>query len=271
MSHYDFLSNQIEDCEKEIIQELTAERPPQNDSDDPPVPPKAKLKNLLQYMLGVDLPPIPTISVEVTLTIASELGNDLSIFPTQAYFCSWLGLAPGIHINEGKKYRLESNCPSFNRISQITRLTAMSTRKRQTFIGAKHRTRLARRDTRCAGKATAHELARLIYSMLTKGEEYIEKEIEAFEMQRQEQKMAKLKREAKGLGFWLIQSRGRTHLSLAKPRFAPLLVKPDMRFSRIRLSTTITLRPRKSLWWFASSPPSPIRACHPRTAFNARS
>ena len=38
-------------------------------------------------------------------------------------------------------------------------------------IGAAHRWRLARMDTAKAVKATAHELARLIYAMLVRGEE----------------------------------------------------------------------------------------------------
>ena len=42
-------------------------------------------------------------------------------------------------------------------------MAAMSARRSQSYIGAKHRSRLARMDTQVAIKATAHELARMVY------------------------------------------------------------------------------------------------------------
>ena len=50
-------------------------------------------------MLGADLTAIPTVGVETALTVAAEVGADLSRFATAAHFCSWLGLAPGTRIS----------------------------------------------------------------------------------------------------------------------------------------------------------------------------
>ena len=52
-------------------------------------------------------------------------------------------------------------------------MAAMAARRSQTFIGAKHRARLARMDTPVAIKATARELACLVYLMVTEGQEYV--------------------------------------------------------------------------------------------------
>ena len=50
-----------------------------------------------------------------------------------------------------------------------------SVKVRQRHRLIKDRARLQRLDTPRAIKAAAHQLARLIYAMLTRGEEYVEK------------------------------------------------------------------------------------------------
>ena len=48
----------------------------------------------LRALLGVVLTAIPTIGIETALTIASEVGPDLSRLASAAHFCSWPTLAP---------------------------------------------------------------------------------------------------------------------------------------------------------------------------------
>ena len=47
----------------------------------------------IHYDTGLDLHNL--LGVETALTVAAEVGADLSRFATAAHFCSWLGLAPG--------------------------------------------------------------------------------------------------------------------------------------------------------------------------------
>jgi len=61
-------------------------------------------------------------------------------------------------------------------------------------------------DTACAIKATAHQLARLIYAMLTKGQPYVEQGMKAFEAQSQEKQMRALLRKAHKLGMELVRA-----------------------------------------------------------------
>ena len=112
-------------------------------------------------MMGVDLTAIPTIGPETALVIASENGPTVSAFPTMQQFCSWLGLAPGTRISGDRRLRSKGR-PPVNRVGQALRMAAMSARRSQSYIGAKHRSRLARMDTQVAIKATAHELARMV-------------------------------------------------------------------------------------------------------------
>ena len=71
-------------------------------------------------------------------------------------------------------------------------------------IGATHRRRLARMDTAKAVKATAHELARLIYAMLVRGEEYVRRDLAAWEAERCDQMVANLQRQARRFDLALV-------------------------------------------------------------------
>ena len=66
-----------------------------------------------------------------------------------------------------------------NRVGQALPMAATTARRDHSVIGAAHRRRLARMDTAKTVKATAHQLARLIYHMLTRGEEYVARDIAA--------------------------------------------------------------------------------------------
>ena len=94
----------------------------------------------------------------------------------------------------------------FNRAGQALRQAASNARNSNSFIGASHRARLARMDGASAVKATAHQLARLIYAMLTKGQPYVEKGIEAFEARTQDRQLKALQRKARKFGLELIEA-----------------------------------------------------------------
>ena len=62
-------------------------------------------------------------------------------------------------------------------------------------------------DTGCAVKATAHQLARLIYAMLTKGQPYVEQGLEAYEEKSRSRQLRALERKAHKLG-WRLEKAG---------------------------------------------------------------
>ena len=214
LEHYDFLGEQIQACDKLIGQQLTGL--PQL-ADNPPKPGKVlrnplrttaqqtALHQALYGVMGVDLTAIPTIGIETVLVLSSEIGADLSRFPNEANFCSWLNLVPPTCISGGKQLHGKA-LRVINRAGQALRQAASNARNSNSFIGASHRARLARMDKASAVKATAHQLARLIYAMLTKGQPYVEKGIEAFEAQTQDRQLKALQRKAQKLGFKLVEA-----------------------------------------------------------------
>jgi transposase len=212
LAHHDFLEQQIGECDRLI--EATLQHLPKK-AEEIPAPSKvlrsehrtkaqqSQLHRALYEVMGVDLTAIPTLGIDTVLVLASEVGPDLSRFPTMEQFCSWLNVAPPTRISGGKA--LPGRAPKvFNRAGQALRQAAMSARHSDSFIGAAHRARLARMDGAQAVKATAHQLARLIYAMLTKGQPYIEKGIENFEMLRRDRQLRALQRKASKLGMQLV-------------------------------------------------------------------
>ena len=211
LEHYDFLSQQFEHCEARMAETLKTLAPDTALAEDAEQCLGASaratrdrgLRMALHAVMGVDLTTIPTVGVETALTVASEIGPDLSRFPSPEHFCSWLTLAPGTRSSGGKP--LEGRAPKrCNRAGQALRLAASTARHNQSFIGACHRARLRRLDPARAVKATAHQLARLIYAMLTRGEEYVERGIEHFETERCDRQLRHLQRQARHFNLALV-------------------------------------------------------------------
>ncbi len=215
LARYDFLEHQIEACETRIADMIDDLTPPADGDGAPDAPaPAARrpadprsdkaMRAALHRMMGVDLTAIPTIGTGTALTVAAEIGPDFSAFPSVQHFCSWLGVAPGTRISGGKA--LPGRAPKrVNPVGQALRMAAVAARRSQSFVGARHRARLARKDAAVAVNATARELACLIYLMVTRGQEYIEKGVEAWEKQRAERTRASLLRKATALGYELIR------------------------------------------------------------------
>ena len=211
---YDFLEQQIQACDKAISVAL-AQLPEREQAPQPSrkvlrsphrsATDQAALHQAVWRVMGVDLTAIPTIGVDTALVIASEIGPDLSRFPTGQHFCSWLGLAPPTRISGGRQ--LAGGSPKvLNRAAQTLKQAASNARNDKSFIGASHRARLTRMDTSCAIKATAHQIARLIYAMLTKGQPYVEQGIEAFEERSKDRQLRALLRKARKLGMDLVKA-----------------------------------------------------------------
>ena len=77
--------------------------------------------------------------------IMSEVGPDLSRFPSLKHFTSWLGLCPGTKISGGKKLSGKSR-DGANRAAQALRLAAHTLRASKLALGANYRRLCSRLD-----------------------------------------------------------------------------------------------------------------------------
>lgn len=162
-----------------------------------------ELRMELIRMTGVDLTLIPSIGASTALTIVSEIGLDMSRWPSAKHFASWLGLSPGNKVSGGKRLSGKTK-PCANRVAIALRLAANSLYNSECAFGAFLRRMKARLGSPKAITALAHKLARLIYIMLKYGHEYVEKGVEFYDEMYKKRREASLRRKAKEMGYELI-------------------------------------------------------------------
>ena len=210
----EFYQKQIAACDREIEAQLTrfADKPGA-----PPVADAARRRKArrtalsfdarqhLHRLTGVDLTRIDGIDASTALTVVGEIGLDMTRWPTEKHFASWLGLAPGSHLSGGKQ-RSSRTKPSSSRAAAALRLAASSLYHSHSALGAFHRRLKARLGAPKAITATAHKLACLIYRMLRFGTEYDDSGQDYYEQRYQSRIVAHLTRRAQQLGYQLIKN-----------------------------------------------------------------
>jgi len=208
---FDFCGTQLAECDAQIQAQLQA----LHVREDAPAAgkkrgrarnaPKFDLRTQLFQMCGVDLTRIDGIDVTTALVVVSEVGADMGKFPSDKHFASWLGLCPGTKITGGKLMSGKTKRCA-NRAAQALRLAAAALRSSQSALGAYYRRLCARMDKPKAVTAAAHKLARLIYAMLTHGQEYTDQGQDYFEERYRQRVLHNLAQKAKAMGMQLVSA-----------------------------------------------------------------
>lgn len=165
--------------------------------------PNFDVRTALQEWVGVDLTQIGGIDVCTALKVLVEIGHDLAKFKSCKHFCSWLGLCPGTRISGGNRLSGASKRIP-NRVARALKLAAQGLHHSQCALGAYYRKMAARLGKGKAITATAHKLARLIYTLLTRGDDYVEESQAQYEARFQDRTLKYLQQKAKALGFELV-------------------------------------------------------------------
>ncbi len=202
---YDTLAQRILECDTKIeailvplgTHEVDLTGPTKRASKNAPA---FDLRTALARWAGVDLTRINGLAASSVLTILSEIGPDLSRFANVKHFCSWLGLCPGTKVSGGKVLSARTR-RSTNRVRQTLKMAAMSLSRNGSALGAFYRRLCARMDKPRANTAVAHKLARMIYFMITRGEDFVDHGQQQYEDQQRQRSIAALKRRAAELGF----------------------------------------------------------------------
>ena len=153
--------------------------------------------------MGVDLTRIEGINVMTAQTIYAELESDLSVFSTENHFASWLMLAPKREVSGGKLIRHRS-LHNRNRVANALRMAAESLSHSNSYLGARYRSLRGRLGGLKAIKAMARYLACLVYRMLTKGQDWVDRGVLHYEQKRQERELKHLRHKANAMGLQLI-------------------------------------------------------------------
>ena len=149
--------------------------------------------NLLNLFDNNDATKISGISDYTWMQLLSEIGTDLSRWPSEKHFTSWLGLSPG-QKNSGKKNR-NARKKGKPRAGQIFKIIAQGLiNSKNIAIGAFGRRLRGRKGPAIAIKAMARKLAEIYWRMMVKGVDYVEQGVKMYEKQIAANKLKTLKK-----------------------------------------------------------------------------
>lgn len=204
---YEFYQGEILECEQAISQQLEqilSQTEAGNDQDNGYGPSGDLTRaEALEKICGVDLTTIEGIGVVAALIILAEIGTDMSRWKSAKHFASWLGLCPGIKKSGGRLISGASRQVA-NRAAVAFRMSAFSLSNSKSALGGYFRRMRSRVGTPKAITATAHKLARLVYTLLKHGKAYVQAGQDAYEQQFVARKLNALHKTAKSMGFELI-------------------------------------------------------------------
>ena len=213
---YDFYSEQILECDEEIERMYATTRPDWNAGELKPLSSRKrnshsknkfheteKIRQHLKRISGVDISLVDGFGVSLAQTVILECGTDMSKFPTEKHFCSWLGLAPKHEIS-GAKVLNNKTLKTKNRAGQAFRMAAQSVKQAECAFGVLYRRLRARLGPAQATVATAHAIARVVYRMLKYQVEYDPLSVNEYQKQYEAQQVKYMQKRAVKLGYQLV-------------------------------------------------------------------
>jgi transposase len=213
---YDTLEQEIGLYEAQLLEQLEALQTPEAKTIALPAHPNAlkeralksrgeqRLRTTLFRFAGVDLTRIDGISAGAAQIILTEVGPDLSAFPSEKHFISWLRLCPRVPISGGKPVKKRRNVLGASRIAGVLRMAATSLQRSKCALGAAFRRVARHKGGAVAVFATARQLARLVFRMLRHGHDYVDVGESVYERQFELRRLAALTESARNLGFTLV-------------------------------------------------------------------
>lgn len=210
---YHTYQDQIANCDFELRAHMKSLQG-KVDVDEQPIGPKPKgkkgsrnapafdLRSELYRITGIDWAQVNGIDVLTAQTVITEAG-DLSAFPSEKQFTSWLGLVPTNERSGGKILNRKTRMVK-NRAATALRNAASTLLRSRSYLGAQYRRLRTRLGAPKAITAMARKLACLFYRLIKHGQQYVDQGSEYYEARYREQQIKALQRKAQKLGLQLV-------------------------------------------------------------------
>src|SRR4030088_2036348 len=144
---------------------------------------------------------IPGVSTLSATTILSEIGRDMSRFPTAGHLVAWAGLCPGQNESAGKRkpVRLRKGAPGLK--TMLVQCAWAAKRKKDSYYKAQFFRLQARRGPQKAICAVAASILTAIYHILKNGTEHHDLGADHFNRRSTEAQTKRLVAQLTRLGF----------------------------------------------------------------------
>jgi transposase len=233
LAHIDYLEGLVDQVSEEIVQRLEPPAPPPSD----PAPAlegeapgeaaalvAAELEErraVLHLQLAAEglqeqeavagpLSFTAAVALLVTITgvsqrtaevIVSEIGTDMSRFPSAGHLCSWAGLVPGLNVSAGKRHGNKTRRGSPWLRSALVESAHGASRSKETYLAAQYQRLAARRGKKKATVAVAHTILAIAYHLLKNQTTYEELGDAYFDERDKEVLQRRLVRRLEDLGY----------------------------------------------------------------------
>jgi transposase len=214
---YHFYRSKIKECDEQIKAHLTIRT---NEIEKEITVSKQKVKTkaknnknnlsfdateMLQQIVGTDLTEIFGITDTNTIEIISEIGLDVSKWPTVKHFTSWLNLAPNNKVSGGKILSSKTQKKK-NKAGQIFKLAAYAVQRSKNWLAMFYHRIKSRHGVKKAITATARKIAVVFYKMMKEKIAFNPLSADTYMQTFKEQQLRKLKKQADKLGLMLVQN-----------------------------------------------------------------
>ena len=144
---------------------------------------------------------IPGVGLRVAEVIVSEIGVDMTRFPSDAHLASWAGLCPGNNESAGKRRSTQTTKGSPYLRAALTQAAWAVAHTKETYLAAQYH-RLARRMGRKkALVAVAHSLLVIVYHVLARRADYRELGGDYFDRQQHQTQQQRLIKRLERMGL----------------------------------------------------------------------
>jgi transposase len=194
LAHIDFLDEQIEEISAEIGRQMGAMSGPSKSGagaggGEELLEGEETVPSLTWDEAVALLDTIPGVNQRTAEVILSEIGLDMSQFPTDKHLASWSGLAPGNHQSGGKRYSGRRTKGNRSLSSIMTEAAQAAARTKGTFLSARYHRLAARRGKKRAIGAVAHSMIVSVWHILTYRQPYQELGGDYFDERKKEAKV----------------------------------------------------------------------------------
>lgn len=147
---------------------------------------------------------IPGVGRETAQMIVSEIGVDMTRFPSAGHLAAWAGVAPGNHESGGKRMsgRVRKGNQALRR--GLVQAAHAAAHTKNTFLAAQYQRLARRRGRKRAVLAVAHSILVIAYHLLERSEEYREMGGDYFDRHRPEATVKRLTHRLEKLGYHVI-------------------------------------------------------------------
>ena len=160
-------------------------------------------KALIESISGHNLLSLPGLGPTTVITLISECGLDMTRWPSEKHFVSWLGLSPQNKISGGKVLSSRTR-QGATRAGSAFWMAAVPLSRTNTALGAFQRRLAARIGKSKALIATARKIAILYYKTLRYGMSFQDPGASSYQQATRERQLQGLQRRAKAMGYQLV-------------------------------------------------------------------